>query len=98
MASNEMEVHFIMCLSKPRLSYNGMEGFFYFFSLYLYVICQEDAVDLKGKARLAAVLVKNKQIFFKYVFFHIYWSSQYCAMSAVIAAVLINIHHKVGGS
>lgn len=22
-ASNEMEVHFIMCLSKPRLSYNG---------------------------------------------------------------------------
>lgn len=24
-ASNEMEVHFIMCLSKPRLSYNGKE-------------------------------------------------------------------------
>lgn len=26
-ASNEMEVHFIMCLSKPRLSYNGKRGF-----------------------------------------------------------------------
>uniref|UniRef100_A0A3Q1FHN7 RING-type E3 ubiquitin transferase n=1 Tax=Acanthochromis polyacanthus TaxID=80966 RepID=A0A3Q1FHN7_9TELE len=25
-ASNEMEVHFIMCLSKPRLSYNGQSG------------------------------------------------------------------------
>ncbi|MEE6500079.1 hypothetical protein FKM82_003678 [Ascaphus truei] len=23
-ASDEMEIHFIMCLSKPRLSYNGM--------------------------------------------------------------------------
>ncbi|KAL4623495.1 E3 ubiquitin-protein ligase ZNRF1 [Arapaima gigas] len=25
-ASNEMEVHFIMCLSKPRLSYNGEQA------------------------------------------------------------------------
>ncbi|GAA6074338.1 E3 ubiquitin-protein ligase znrf1 isoform X2, partial [Tachysurus ichikawai] len=24
-APNEMEVHFIMCLSKPRLSYNGAD-------------------------------------------------------------------------
>lgn len=68
-----MEVHFIMCLSKPRLSYNGMEGFFYFCSLYLYVICQEDAVDLKGKTRLAAVLVENKQIFTQF-FFSMYFS------------------------
>lgn len=72
-ASNEMEVHFIMCLSKPRLSYNGMEGFFYFCSLYLYIICQEDAVDLKGKTRLAAVLVENKQIFTQF-FFSMYFS------------------------
>lgn len=37
-ASNEMEVHFIMCLSKPRLSYNGMEGFLKFFSLVTFTL------------------------------------------------------------
>lgn len=30
-ASNEMEVHFIMCLSKPRLSYNGKKHLLLFF-------------------------------------------------------------------
>ena len=41
---------------------------------------------------------KQSIFFFSYGFFHIYWSSQYCAKFAVTAAVLINIRHKVGGS
>jgi len=55
-ASNEMEVHFIMCLSKPRLSYNGKK---HLFVSLLFLICY-----LEGKAKLAGVPGNRKLFIF----------------------------------
>lgn len=56
-ASSEMEVHFIMCLSKPRLSYNGKEcPCIFLFSPSLYMTggyCRSD-IGWKSQAHCCA--------------------------------------------
>lgn len=57
-ASNEMEVHFIMCLSKPRLSYNGKEA------LPLPFLCMAGGLiwDVEGKVQAHCCAINTELI------------------------------------
>lgn len=90
-ASNEMEVHFIMCLSKPRLSYNGEHRLCLFLSHdRKFVVNWRGKLGTKVNNELILALVFQDYV----LLFLFIGSSQYGAKVTVSArnSELINIH------